>query len=125
MNWYGKPSPATPPKAQLQRGMTTDMLIWEQPRDYSGGDYLIYNIYASDVYPVDINDASNLISTRQRSNQLTVKHGGRQLNYAVTAVDRYGNESLPVQTVKPSAPLRKLDFRELIVGKSKKRTKKR
>jgi hypothetical protein len=125
MSWYGKRSPAVPPKAQLQRGVTTDLLTWEQPRDFSGGDYLIYNIYASDDYPVDINDARNLISTRQRSNYISVKHGGRQLNYAVTAVDRYGNESLPMQTVKPTAPLRKLDFRELIVGKSRKRTKKR
>ena len=125
MTWYGKRSPATPTKAQLQRGVTTDMFVWEQPRDYSGGDYLLYNIYASTDYPVDINDARNLISTRQRNNHITVKHGGRQLNYAVTAIDRYGNESLPTQTVKPSAPLRKLDFRELIVGKSRKRTKKR
>ena len=93
--------------------------------DYFGGDYLIYNIYASGDYPVDITDARNLISTRQRSNHITVTHGGRQLNYAVTAIDRYGNESLPVQTLKPTAPLRKLDFRELIVGKSRKRTKKR
>jgi hypothetical protein len=125
MTWYGKRSPAAPTKAQLQRGVTTDMFVWEQPRDYSGGDYLLYNIYASTDYPVDINDARNLISTRQRNNHITVKHGGRQLNYAVTAIDRYGNESLPTQTVKPSAPLRKLDFRELIVGKSRKRTKKR
>ena len=105
--------------------MTTDILTWGQARDYSGGDYLLYNIYASTDYPVDINDARNLISTRQRSNHIAVKHGGRQLNYAVTAVDRYGNESLPAQTLKPSAPLREIDFRELIVGKSKKRTKKR
>ena len=125
MSWYGKRSPAAPPKTQLQRGVTTDMFAWEQPRDYSGGDYLLYNIYASADYPVDINDNRNLISTRQRSNRITVKHGGRQLNYAVTAVDRYGNESLPAQTVKPSAPLRKLDFRELIVGKPRKRSKKR
>jgi hypothetical protein len=125
MSWYEKRSPTTPPKAQLQRGMTTDMITWEQSRDYSGGDYLIYNIYASTDYPVDITDARNLISTRQRNCQITVKHGGKQFNYAVTAVDRFGNESLPAQTIKPTAPLRKLDFRELIVGKSKKRTKKR
>ncbi len=101
------------------------MFAWDQPRDYSGGDYLIYNIYASSDYPVDITDARNLISTRQRSNHITVRHGGHQLNYAVTAVDRFGNESRPIQTVKPAAPLRKIDFRELIVGKSRKRTKKR
>ena len=105
--------------------MKTDMITWQPSGDHSGADYLIYNIYASSDYPVDIADASNLISTRQRSNQISVRHNGRQLNYAVTAVDRYGNESLPVQTVKPSAPLRKIDFRELIVGKPRKRAKKR
>lgn len=125
MSWYGRRAPGIPPRVQIQRGMKTDMLSWEQPRDFSGGDYLIYNIYASDDYPVDITDARNLISTRQRSNHLAVTHGGRQLNYAVTACDRYGNESQPAQTVKPTAPLRKIDFRELIVGKPKKRTKRR
>ncbi len=125
MNWYGKRSPSASPRVSIQRGMTTDMFSWEQARDYSGGDYLLYNIYASTDYPVDINDNRNLISTRQRSNRITVKHDGRQLNYAVTAVDRYGNESLPAQTVKPDAPLRKIDFRELIVGKPRKRSKKR
>ena len=115
MTWYDKRSPSVPLKAQLHRGMKSDMLTWELPRDYSGGDYLIYNIYASDDYPVDITDTRNLISTRQRSNQLTVQHGGRQLNYAVTAVDRFGNESLPAQTIKPSAPLRKIDFKTNII----------
>ena len=125
MTWYQKQVPSTPSRIQLQRGMKMDNLVWQQARDYSGGDYLLYNVYASSDYPVDITDARNLISTRQRTNYLTVNHGGRSLNYAVTAIDRYGDESLPVQTIKPAAPQRKVDFRELIVGKSRKRSKKR
>ena len=125
MSWYGKRAPSSPLKLRHQRGMKADRLVWEQPRDYSGGDYLLYNIYASADYPVDITDARNIIATRQRASYLTVSHGGQALNYAVTAVDRYGNESAPVQTVKPTEPMRKIDFRELIVGKSRKRNKKR
>jgi len=56
----------------------------------------VYNVYASRDYPVDINNPKNLIATRLTENSLTV---GRQstYNYAVTAQDRYGNESMPAQ----------------------------
>ena len=48
--------------------------------------------------PVDITRAENLIATRQRSSQLSIRRNSHQrpLYYAVTAIDRYGNESQPI-----------------------------
>ena len=124
MNWYGKRSPSASPRVSIQRGMTTDIFSWEQARDYSGGDYLLYNIYASDSWPVDTEDAHNLIATRHRGQSLHVPHNGHSLYYAVTATDRYGNESAPKSTNdRLQKPQRKIDFRQLIVGKSSKKTK--
>ena len=43
---------------------------------------------------VDTNDPRLLIATRLRETRLTVPHtAGQTLYYAVTAIDRYGNES--------------------------------
>ena len=66
-----------------------------------------------------MNDARNLICTRHRGQSLSVPHKGRSLHYAVTATDRYGNESEALQSrgndVRERRPI---DFRQLILGKS-------
>jgi hypothetical protein len=99
--------------------------LWYGARDYSGADYLLYNIYASETWPVDTEDPRNLIATRQKGQSLHVPHHGHALHYAVTATDRYGNESTPKGTQdRMQAPQRKIDFRELIVGKQTKKTQK-
>jgi len=123
MNWNRIPAPSPVRQMNVQRGMTTDRLMWGGARDHSGADYLLYNIYASVNYPVDIHDAHNLISIRQRQTAVTIPHHGKSLNYAVTAIDRYGNESAPLQSSKATTRGRKLDFRQMIMGKPRKRNK--
>lgn len=124
MTWAGKTAPSPVGSFNVKRSMINDWLSWNGARDHSGADYLLYNIYASERYPVDVSDARNLIATRYRNQSLNIPHKGRQLHYAVTAVDRYGNESTPVysrNTVgKPSKPL---NFRYLIMGNSLKKYK--
>jgi len=117
MTWAKKEAPLPPRTIDLQRGMTTDRLSWRGAKDRSGADYLVYHVYASDAYPVDTRDAACLIATRVKTQTLSVPHGGRTLNYAVTAVDRFGNESQPIATVVSQKPTRKIDFRRLIMGK--------
>ncbi len=118
MIWYRKQSPTPSRDISIKRGMKADQLVWSEAYDHSGGDYLLYNVYASHVYPVDISNASNLISMRQRERSLTVPHGGKKLNYAITAIDRYGNESHPLQSQQLVGSLhRNIDFRSLIMGK--------
>lgn len=124
MTWMGRRAPAPVTILQLDRGKTSDKLIWYGARDNSGADYLLYNIYASETFPVDTDDPRNLIAIRQRAQSLIVPHQGHALHYAVTAIDRYGNESDAKRTPDWSLkPRKKLDFRQLIVGQSLKKHK--
>ena len=124
MSWMGKPAPETIGSLQLRRGAQFDKLSWYPARDRSGADYLLYNIYASETYPVDVTNGANLIAIRQRTCSLNVPHKGKTLHYAVTATDRYGNESKPLFSLNPAGKVRKpYNFRELILGKSLKKYK--
>ena len=124
MSWMRKPAPLAAGNLNVRRGMTFDQLTWSSARDCSGGDYLLYNIYASEQYPVDVNDARNLVVARCRQQSVTIPHKGRSLHYAVTATDRYGNESTPVMTAGMGVNRSKhIDFRQLIMGHSLKKYK--
>ena len=121
MTWLGKRPPLAPRSLTIQRGMTADHMTWHATQAKSDGEYLLYNVYASTDYPVDIQDPSNLIATRRRDASIVVPHGGRTMHYAVTAIDRYGNESRPSMTPHiPQGTHRKIDFRQLIMGKKRK-----
>ena len=124
MTWAGKQAPTPATVLDVKRGMTADQLSWYGARDRSGGDYLLYNIYASEKWPIDINDSRNLIATRFKDTSLTVPHKGRTLHYAVTATDRYGNESTPAlnRNAASKTPA-SIDFRQFIMGNSLKKHK--
>ena len=63
---------------------------------------MLYNIYASPSYPVDITDARNIIMLKSRDTSLTLPAKGAEgLYFAVTAIDRYGNESRVLQQSVP------------------------
>ena len=85
----GKRAPSAVTTLRVTRGKTTDKLVWQGACDNSGADYLLYNIYASESWPVDTKNPENLIACRLRAQSLTVPHQGRTLHYAVTASDRY------------------------------------
>ena len=123
MTWEKKQAPTAPRVLDVQRGMTADRLVWRGAHDLSGGDYLLYNIYASPDYPVDTEKAEYLVATRLRGESLSIPHKGRSLNYAVTATDRYGNESSPICSRETLRTKPKVDFRELIMGKPKPKAK--
>jgi hypothetical protein len=125
MTWAGKQAPSAVSHLQMKRGMINDMISWQKATDYSGADYLLYNVYASETLPVDVNNPENLIATRQRDLSITVPHKGRTLYYAVTAMNRYGMEgeaaSIP-STIAPNGS-KPYDFRELIMGNKQKKYK--
>ena len=57
-----------------------------------------FNIYGSNIYPVDITKPENLLAQRIPATQFQI--GGRALTksfYAVTATNRFGHESIPLQ----------------------------
>jgi hypothetical protein len=98
MTWANKPIPSAPTTLTIDG----NRLSWAGARDNSGALHLFYNIYASSEYPVDIDKAENLMAVRQSSTSMMVPANWR--NYAVTAVDRYGQESEPIQLqVLPSS----------------------
>ena len=97
MTWAQSMEPTAPKSLKVERKAEGDKLSWMEADDRSDGPYLVYNIYASTTYPVDVTKAENLIATRHLWRSINVpKHQG-QWYYAVTAQDRYGNEGPAVQ----------------------------
>lgn len=82
-------------------------IAWDSAADHSDGSYLVYNIFASTKYPVDTHDARNLVAMRVRGEMIEMKNS-TGMYYAVTAVDRYGNEGEACQQkvgkTSPSGP---------------------
>lgn len=98
MVWQTTVMPSSPRNLVVNRYAGATNLSWEDAKDNSGGNYLLYNIYASDKYPVNINDSRNLVATRVRGKNYTIRHKqyfNKDLHYAVTAVNRFGIEGKP------------------------------
>ena len=101
MTWERAKTPTTPSaltitteEAKGKDGLTTSVLSWT-PADR---DTVMtrYNVYSSRSYPVNTEKAENLIATRLQRWQLAIPTDPSR-HYAVTATDRYGNESAPLQ----------------------------
>ena len=100
MTWAHSIVPTAPTALQVKHTKQGDQLSWSGAQDRSDGPYLLYNIYASREKPVDTSNPANLIATRHLWQALFVPYTATQshpLHYAVTAVDRYGNESTAIQ----------------------------
>ena len=91
MTWAGKRQPSEPASITL----SGNTLSWAEATDSSDAPYLFYNIYASEDFPVDITKAENLMAMRLTKTSIQVPNNG--MNYAVTAMNRYGQESTPAQ----------------------------
>ena len=101
MTWQDSIPPASPKDLSVMRVSDATVVSW-QPADTASADstsplYTYYNVYASRQYPVDIEDAAHLIAIRRQGNSLRLNHAPEGFFYAVTAMDRYGNESEPLQ----------------------------
>ncbi|MBP5338494.1 MAG: family 10 glycosylhydrolase [Prevotella sp.] len=99
MTWAGKQAPTAPTQISLDKGRLT----WNGATDRGDSPYLLYNIYASEDFPVDVTKAENLVAIRQTATQLAVPPSAN-LNFAVTAMDRYGQESQPAQLLINAGP---------------------
>ena len=66
---------------------------------WHGNDSLRYNIYSSVDYPVDTGNPTHLLHAycADTSYTISIPSLTQTRHYAITAIDRYGNESLPVQ----------------------------
>ena len=110
MTWASTLPPTAPTTIRVVRSERSDKISWGGAQDRSHSPYLLYNIYASLTPDVDTNDPHNLVVTRLTATTTALPHSaGRTLYYAVTALDRYGNESMPlfevstaISSAKPS-----------------------
>lgn len=96
VTWASAQSPAEPTDIKIKRNHNQETLTWAAPPQTQRGG-ILYNVYASRHYPVDTNDPRNLIAVRTDKRELTL-NTVTPLNYAVTAINRYGLESAATTT---------------------------
>ena len=90
MTWEHSEAPEAPAKLTVNGNLLTWTAV---PARES---YTLYNIYASEQSPVNVDDPRNLIATRVMGTSLHIQSSTPR-HYAVTALDRYGNESAACQ----------------------------
>ena len=96
MTWEGKREVKSPQNLTIKHsGKNATMISWSHT-DNKGDGMLYFNVYASRECPVDVSDARNLILPRTPLTAITVPRDASR-HYAITAMDRYGNESAPLQ----------------------------
>lgn len=100
MPWLDREVPTPPGNLQIeQQGEGYWKLSWQASTDNDPQNAPRYVIYASDTYPVDIRKAENIVAQGIRETEYIYAPlfpWRRKLYIAVTAIDRYGNESTPV-----------------------------
>ncbi|MBQ7496062.1 MAG: family 10 glycosylhydrolase [Bacteroidaceae bacterium] len=116
------PQTPTPPGRPQQRTARRGggILTWQPSTDNLPGG-VRYNVYASTEWPVDTSQPQNLVATllpepRFEYNPLYVALMG--LHFAVTAIDRCGNESAPLQFTTTAPSVSKTSPRTLHRGPS-------
>ena len=99
ITWRHSIAPTAPQAINIDK--VNGKISWSGAKDNSNAPYLLYNIYADSKSPVDINNPGNLVQTRLKEESATIPNNNK-LFYAVTAMDRYGNESNAIQEKKHS-----------------------
>ena len=99
MTWSDSIPPSVPSHPSVQQIANGKLhMSWQASADNSNHS-VVYHLYGSDTYPVDIKQPQNLIATHLIANEYeyTAKLPWLQKRYfAVTAADRFGNESAPL-----------------------------
>ena len=94
MVWQDSIAPSTPTNPSFEpQGDGSIQLSWDISTDNHNLP-VVYHLYASNTYPIDTNDAQNILATYLKENKVTLPEG--KPYFAVTAADRYGNESAPL-----------------------------
>lgn len=97
MTWYNSVPPSMPTGLSVKT-MTDGSRLLSWQGDSTSAPAITYNVYGSSVAPVDTKDARNLLLADYDGMSVEVP-AGRTVRYlAVTATDRYGNESEPCQS---------------------------
>ena len=103
MTWQSSAPPRSPQGLTVQKGKDgLTRLSWSHEEEDT--TMMLFNVYASPSFPVNTDDARNLIATRRQGRSIVIPSSA-PLHFAVTATDRYGNESAPLQESYETASL--------------------
>lgn len=80
------------PSALFRTSDGKNTLSWTAVDGKTADGLIYYNVYASRQWPVDVDDARNLLLPRISQTSIAIPDD-RTIFYAVTATDRYGTES--------------------------------
>ena len=94
MTWLSDTLPSAPQALEVTIDKHITTLTWEE----TGAD-VMYNVYSSNTFPVDTDNAVNLQCTYISEPYYTEATQSivHPRHYAITTIDRYGNESAPLQ----------------------------
>lgn len=100
MTWYKHEAPDMPINLSVNNDNERTNISWNAPNSTLSTPHssLKYNVYASDVAPVNIDDPRNIIAVRTSNTSLNIPQTEHTKYFAVTAIDRYGKESSPIQS---------------------------
>jgi len=105
MKWIDNIPPTLPLELTCDREGSTVQLNWLPSIDNEYRTAPYYNVYASDKFPVDISKPYNIVAQDIRENHYAYKEeSGREAKryFAITATDRFGNESSATQLTPPN-----------------------
>ena len=101
MPWLDNVPPSAPSGLKVISGKDGyTSLTWQAATDNDKMNAPRYVVYASDVYPVDTTRPENIIAQGIRGTEYIyapLQPWNRKVYFAITAVDRYGNEGKAVQ----------------------------
>jgi len=104
MKWLDNTAPTRPMDLSSNRIGSTVQLSWQPSTDNDSRTAPYYIVYASDKFPVDISKPYNIVAHDIRENHFAYKEDPAKENkryFAVTATDRFGNESAAIQLTLP------------------------
>ena len=96
LTWEDSISPEKPRNVTVEKGKCKWRIAWDEAYDPTPGDKVRYNVYCSASYPVDFSSGARMIASYLERLEYTVDAlcpYEREMYYAVTAIDRFGNES--------------------------------
>ena len=104
MAWLHKTPPTAPSNLRISEENGQQRLTWSPAKSRNESPNVLYNVYASREETVDVNDVRNLIAQLVKGTSLVIDTQ-KPYNYAVCAIDRFGNESEPARMggVKPKS----------------------
>lgn len=101
MPWLDNKAPTIPTNLKLtSSGDGYTILSWQASTDNDPQNPPMYVVYASNEYPVNTENPENIIAQSIRGTNYTyapILPWTSKIHFAVTAIDRYGNESKAAQ----------------------------